>query len=368
MTDYATFVGLDVHADRLSVHVLAAGADGAELWSGSIPNMADALGRLIGKFGKRGRALYCYEAGPCGYRVHRQITAAGHGCLVAAPSLIPRRSGERVKTDKRDACKLARLLRAGELEGIWVPDPAHEAMRDLVKARHQAQRRRKAAMQRVTSFLLRLGRHWTERPWTLAHRAWLDGQVFTEAGHGFLFGALRDDMAEAGAAVKRFEAEIVARLDGWPAGRLVEALRCLRGIDLVGAVTLAAAIGDPRRFGSAPALMAYFGLTPSEHSSGKRRRLGAITKTGDGESRRILVEAAWTHRMRARPGAAKTRRLEAQPQAIRAIAKACETRLNRRFSAMIAARKKPQVVAVAIAREQAGFVWAVAREVGAPGG
>lgn len=363
MEEISTYVGLDVHAETISVCALAAGAGGEEVFCGAIPATPEALNRVIGRLGKRGPALYCYEAGPCGYGIHRQIVAKGHVCQVVAPSLIPRKPGERIKTDKRDSRKLGRLLRAGELTAIWVPDGAHEAIRDLVRLRHQTMRQRVAAQLRLLSFLLRQGRRFDKRRWTKAHREWIAGQEFGEAAHRFVYKQLVDAIAEAEATAKRVEKEMLALLPDWRLAPLVEALRSLRGIDVIGAMTLACAIGDPQRFTSAPSLMAYFGLVPSEHSSGKKRRVGAITKTGDGESRRILVEAAWCHKSAPRPSAAKQAILAKQPQAIRDIAKACETRLHRRSRALLSTGKPAAVATTAIAREQAGFVWAIAREV-----
>jgi transposase len=220
-----------------------------------------------------------------------------------------------------------------------------------------------AAQLRLLSFLLRQGRRWSERRWTVAHKAWLRAQKFAEPAHGFLYKELVDAIADADATAKRVEKEMLVLLPSWRLAPLVEALRTLRGIDAIGAMTLSCAIGDARRFTSAPSLMAYFGLVPSEHSSGKKRRIGAITKTGDSESRRILVEAAWCHRSASRPSPTKQAILAKQPQAIRDIAKACEARLHRRSKALLASGKPASLAITAIAREQAGFIWAISQEV-----
>jgi transposase len=366
MEEFSTYVGLDVHAASISICALAAGVDGEELFAGTIPATPEALSRLIGKVKKRGKALFCYEAGCCGYGIYRQIVASGEACRVIAPSLIPRKPGERVKTDRRDARKSAQLLRVGQLTAIWVPDEAHEAMRDLLRLRHQAVRARVAAQLRLTSFLLRQRRRPPCRRWTRAYRIWLSQQSFERPAHRFVFKHLVDHIAEAEAAAKRVEKEVLALVPAWRLAPMVEALRSLRGIDVIGAASLAAAIGDVRRFADAPALMGYFGLVPSEHTSGAKRRQGAITKTGESEARRILVEAAWCHRSPPRPSPKKQAILANQPPKIRDIAKRCETRLHRRTRALIGRGKRATVTATAIAREQAGFVWAIAREVALP--
>jgi transposase len=363
MEEISTYVGLDVHAETVSVCALAAGPDGEELFCGTIPATPEALGKLIAKVGKRGKAKFCYEAGPCGYGIQRQIARAGHACDVIAPSLIPVRKGERVKTDKRDSRKQARFLRAGELTAIWVPDSNHEAMRDLVRLRHQTVRARVARQLRLSSFLLRQGRRFAKGRWTRAHWDWLRAQAFAEPAHQAVFKALCDGLLEAGAEERRAEQAMLAQLPKWRLAPLVEALRTLRGIDTIGAATLASAIGDPRRFPNAASLMAYFGLVPSEHTSGAKRRQGSITRTGDGHSRRMLTEAAWCHRSPPKPSLAKQAIIDAQPQKIREIAKACEARLHQRTKSLIAKGKRSTIIATAVAREQAGFVWAIAREV-----
>jgi transposase len=362
MEEISTYVGLDVHAETVSVCALAAGLDGEELFRGTIPAEAEAISRLLAKVSKRGKARFCYEAGPCGYGLQRQIAKAGHICDVIAPSLVPVKKGERVKTDRRDARKLARNLRAGELTAIWVPDSHHEAMRDLVRLRHQSVRSRVERQLRLSSFLLRQGRRYGAGRWTRKHWEWLRGQAFAEPAHQFVFKELCDAILDAQAQAKRAEQGMLALLPMWRLAPLVEALRALRGIDMIGAATLACSIGDPRRFADAASLMAYFGLVPSEHTSGAKRRQGAITKTGDGESRRILTEAAWCHRSPPASGLRKQALIASQPQAIREIAKACEARLHRRTRALIGKGKRATVIATAVAREQAGFVWAVARE------
>jgi transposase len=362
MEEISTYVGLDVHAETISVCALAPGVGGEELFRTTIPASGDAVSRLIAKLSKRGRAAFCYEAGPCGYGLHRQITKAGHLCDVIAPSLIPVRKGEKVKTDKRDANKLARNLRIGELTAIWVPGSSHEAMRDLIRLRHQAVRSRVERQLRLSSFLLRQGRRFAKGRWSAAHWVWLRAQEFAEPAHQFVFKELCDAILDAQAQAGRAEKGMLALLPAWRLAPLVEALRSLRGIDTIGAVTLASAIGDPRRFATAGSLMAYFGLVPSEHTSGDKRRQAGITKTGDSEPRRILTEAAWCHRSPPKPGLAKRAIIASQPQKIREIAKACEARLHQRTKALTGKGKRSTVIATAVAREQAGFVWAIARE------
>ncbi len=330
-----TYVGLDVHKDTIAIALAEAGKRGEVREHGKIANTPAALKALTAKLARSGHELrFCYEAGPCGYGIQRQLSAAGHGCVVVAPSLIPRKPGERIKTDRRDAINLAKLHRAGELTAVWVPDQAHEAIRDLVRARLAAVRTLRQARQQLSGFLLRHGHHYNRPAWTLMHRRWLAGLSFDQAVHHIV---LEDCIAAVEAATARrdrLEAHIEAMLPDWSLAPVVRALQALRGMALVAAATLVAELGDMTRFANPRQLMAYLGLVPSEHSSGNTRRQGGITKAGNGAARRVLIEAAWSYRSRAdqpravaaagEPGQTDPRhRMEGTGTTVPAISQAC---------------------------------------------
>lgn len=358
-----TYVGLDVHKDTIAVALAEAGMGSDVREYGKIANTPAALNMLAAKLAHGGRDLrFCYEAGPCGYGIHRQLSAAGYGCVVVAPSLIPRKPGERIKTDRRDAINLAKLHRAGELTAVWVPDQAHEAIRDLVRARLAAVRTLRQARQQLSGFLLRHGHHYNRPAGTLLHRRWLAGLKFDHAAHHIV---LEDCIAAVEAATARrdsLQAHIEAMLADWSLAPVVRALQALRGIALVGAATLVAELGDIGRFANPRQLMAYLGLVPSEHSSGSTRRQGGITKAGNGAGRRMLIEAAWGYRFPARISREQLLRQEGLAKPIRDIAWKAQERLCRRYRKLARARKPPTVVTAAIARELAGFVWAIAKQ------
>ena len=363
-----TYVGLDVHKDTIAVALAEAGRGGEVCEYGKIANTRTAIATLAVKLSRGGSELrFCYEAGPCGYGIQRQLTLAGHGCVVVAPSLIPRKPGDRVKTDRRDAVNLAKLHRAGELTLVWVPDQAHEAIRDLVRARLAAVRVLRQARQQLSGFLLRHGHHYHRPAWTLMHRRWLAGLKFEQAAHHIV---LEDGIAAVEAATARrdrLEAHIEAALSDWPLAPVVRALQALRGMALVAAATLIAELGDITRFDNPRQLMAYLGLVPSEHSSGGARRQGGITKAGNGAARRMLIEAAWSYRFPARIGREQLLRQERLPKAVRDTAWKAQERLCRRYRRLGQAGKPPTVVTTAIARELSGFVWAIAKQVQALG-
>lgn len=365
MDDTITYIGLDVHKDSISVAVCDGGRRDGERYIGKFANTAPALAKLARKLaGKAEQLCFCYEAGPCGYGIHRQLSGLGHGCVVVAPSLIPRKPGERSKTDRRDALMLARLHRAGELTPVWVPDAAHEAMRDLVRARAVAVRDVRAARQRLSGFLLRHDRRYTgKKAWTLAHRRWLSGLAFEHPAGQIVLQDYIHAVADGEARRDRLTRQIEALLEQWPLAPLVLALQALRGVALIVAVTLAAEVGDLRRFDHPRQLMGYLGLVPSEHSSGRKRRQGAITKAGNGAARRALVEGAWSYRLPARISQERRRRLENLPTPVREIAWKAELRLCARYRRLMAAGKPANLVTTAIAREMLAFAWAIAREL-----
>jgi transposase len=362
MEDRITYVGLDVHKDGVVVAVAEGGIRGEVREYGRIANTAAALDRLVRKLGGEGARLrFCYEAGPCGYGIQRHLSARGHECVVVAPSLIPKRAGDRVKTDRRDAAGLARLHRAGELTAVWVPDAQHEAMRDLVRARLDAVHALRRARQQLSGFLLRQGCHYGRPAWTKLHRRWLAGLKFEQAVHHIVLEDYIAAIEAAEARRDRLTAQIEAMLPDWTLASVVAALQTMRGMALVNAATLIAELGDLSRFANARQLMAYLGLVPSEHSSGASVKRGGLTKAGNKAARRLLIEAAWCYRFPARVSRELRFRQEEQPRPIREIAWKAQLRLCARYRKLARSGKPANVVTAAIARELAGFIWAIAR-------
>src|SRR6266481_2840206 len=321
MADRITYVGLDVHKESIVVAVAVGDLRGEVREYGRIANTAGALDRLMRKLGGEGVGLrFCYEAGPCGYGIQRHLSAHGHECVVVAPSLIPKRAGDRVKTDRRDAASLARLHRAGELTAVWVPDAAHEAMRDLVRARLDAVHALRRARQQLSGFLLRQGCHYGRPAWTKLHRRWLTGLRFEHAVHHIVLEDYIQAVEAAAARRDRLTAQIEAMLPDWTLAPVVAALQTMRGMALVNAATLIAELGDLSRFANPRQLMAYLGLVPCEHSSGASIKRGGLTKAGNSAARRLLIEAAWTYRFPARVSRELLLRQEEQPKPIRVIA------------------------------------------------
>jgi transposase len=362
--DRITYVGLDVHKEGIAVAVAEGGIRGEVREYGRIANTPAALDRLARKLGREGvEVRFCYEAGPCGYGIQRHLSARGHECVVVAPSLIPRRAGDRVKTDRRDAASLARLHRAGELTAVWVPDPGHEAMRDLVRARLDAVHALRRARQQLSGFLLRHGCHYGRPAWTKLHRRWLAGLKFEQAVHHLVLEDYVQTVEAAAARRDRLTAQIAAMLPDWTLAPVVAALQAMRGMALVNAATLIAELGDLSRFANPRQLMAYLGLVPSEHSSGASVRRGGLTKAGNSAARRLFIEAAWCYRFPARLSRELLLRQEEQPKPIREIAWKAQVRLCARYRKLARTGKPANVVTAAIARELVGFIWAIARSV-----
>lgn len=358
------YVGLDVHKATIAVALAEADKRGEVRQHGQIANTPAALKEVAARLSRRGADLrFCYEAGPCGYGIHRQLTGLGHGCVVVAPSLIPRRPGDRIKTDRRDAINLAKLHRAGELTAVWVPNQTHEAIRDLIRARLAAVRSLRQARQQLSGFLLRHGHHYHRPAWTQMHRRWLAGLRFEQPVHHIVLEDCIATVEAAAARRDRLQAAIEAALPDWSLAPVVRALQTLRGMALVTAATLIAELGDITRFANPRQLMAYLGLVPSEHSSGGTRRQGGITKAGNGAARRMLIEAAWSYRFPPRISRELLLRQEGLPKAIRDLAWKAQERLCRRYRRLAQAGKLSTVVTVAIARELSGFVWAMAQLV-----
>jgi transposase len=355
---------MDVHKETIVVAVTAAGEMGKATAYGTFPNTAAVVEKLVMRLRQAGSGplKFCYEAGPCGYGVHRTLTRLGEDCMVVAPSMIPRKSGDRQKNDKRDAASLAVLHRGGLLTAVWVPDAAHEAMRDLIRARQAAVRAVRAARQQLSAFLLRHERIFPSdgRPWTKAHRRWLADQRFVQPAQQIVLEESIEAVRLGEQRRDRVDGYLRAQVPAWSLFPLVKNLCALRGLDTIAGAGVAAAIGDPSRFATAPDFMAYLGLVPSEHSSGPKRRTGAITKAGDIHARTLLIEAAHSYRLPARIARRKLTAVDAVSDAVREIAWKAQTRLCQRYRRMIAQGKLKQVVVTAIARELAGFVWAIA--------
>lgn len=353
----AVHLGMDTSKDTIVVAVLGPGEEFPAV--DRIVNREEAVRRLVGRFGDRERLRACYEAGPGGYDLYRLLASMGVACEVVAPSLIPKGGSDRVKTDKRDAVRLARLHRAGELTPVRVPSLAEEAVRDLARVRAAVLADRKRAQQRLTAMLMRHGRIWREGSyWTRAHRAWIAAQSFTEP-------ALVTALAFHRAALDARESELACvecELARWalrdPLAAAVARLGCYRGIGELTALTLAAEVVDWRRFPAARAFMGFTGLVPCEYSSGQRTWRGHITKAGSAPVRTALIEAAWAYRCRPAIGTALARRQRgASPETIARSWKA-QRRLHGKYAAMTARGKAAPEAVTAVARELAGFVWA----------
>lgn len=363
MEQYSTIGGLDVHKETVVVAVLPGGADRIAETT-RIENHPQALEKLVQRVQARyGMMTFVYEAGPCGYDVQRQLTALGQRCVVIAPALTPRRPGDRVKTDRRDAEKLARLYRAGELTLIRVPSREEEAARDLVRAREDAVADRLRARHRLSKFLLRQGRVYREtKAWGVAHRQWLTAQRFEWPALQQTFEAYVRSLDETQARLNGLAESLHALAAQVPYHAAVQALRCLKGIDTLSALTILVETQDFRRFPTAAAFMSFTGLVPSEASSGSMVRRGSITKTGNAHLRRVLVEAAWC----SRHGQVVSRELAARrqdaPRAVVRLARKAQARLHRRYWRLLHRGKVPGVTVTAVARELAGFVWAIGQQ------
>ena len=368
MSHAITFVGLDVHKSTIQVALLCPGESLALEWS--CPHTEAGVRRLVGDFKREasGQVRVCYEAGPCGYALQRQLKKAGIECQVIAPSLIPVKPGERIKTDRRDARKLAELFRAGLLTEVHPPTEEDEALRDLCRAREDIREDLMRARHRMGKFLLRRGRQYDEgkRAWGTRHRTWLHGLRFERRDEQVTFDAYLlaiEQLEERQRSLEVAMAEAGARE---PRREPVAWLRCFRGIDTVTAVSLVAELHDFRRFRSPRTLMAYLGLVPSENSSGERRCQGSITRAGNNHVRRLLVEAAWHYRHRPEVGATLRARRAGQPARVIAIADRAQERLWKRRSRMVMQGKPHNKIVVAQARELVGYLWAVLHPSASP--
>lgn len=360
------FVGMDVHKESIEIALAEDGNDGEVRRYGKIGGTFDAVSKALRKLVSQGKTLhFCYEAGPCGYELYRYLSGEGHVCVVVAPSLIPKKPGDKVKTDKRDAVQLARLFRAGELTAVYVPCREDEAMRDLSRAREDAMLVQKSARQRLKSFLLRHNiRYQGKANWQEKHLRWLADEVrLPDAAQQVVFQEYVNTVTEAAHRMERLVREIHHHVNQWRLYPVVQALMAMRGVQMVVAVTVIAELGDLTRFENPKQLMNYLGLTPSEYSTGERQRRGAITKTGNRHARRILIEAAWAYRFQPKVSPQIQQRQETLPLPIRDIAWQAQLRLTKRYRSMIHRGKPHNVVVVSIARELAGFMWAIAHQV-----
>ncbi|WP_321928661.1 IS110 family RNA-guided transposase [Paraburkholderia guartelaensis] len=359
--DSTLYVGLDVHKDSITV-AYAVGMGDVEVF-GKVGTMQIDVDRLCKRLQSKAPHIFLvYEAGPCGYGLHRRLVDKGFDCMVCAPSLIPRKPGERVKTDRRDAIKLVRSLRAGDLTAVHVPTVEDEAFRDLARAWSAAKEDLKQARQRLKSFLLTHGVHYLGRPnWGPSHRRWLSTFSFDSVWQQLAFNEHRRTIEDRLAQCARLEETLREAVVGWRFYPVVLALQAMRGINFTSAIGLVSELGDLSRFEHPRQLMAWIGVTPSEHSSGGKRRQGSITKTGNSYARKLLVESAWSYRHPARVSIEIQRRQEGIPKPIIDRAWDAQLRLCRRYRKLVARGKCAHVAIIAVARELVGFIWDVGR-------
>jgi len=355
------YVGLDVHKESIAVAVGDA-AGGVARFVGTISHDVAPLLKVLGRLGQQGDLEVVYEAGPTGYGLQRALVAAGHACQVIAPSLIPRRPGDRVKTDRRDCVRLAELARAGELKPIWVPSPEDESIRDLARAREDAVNARTQVRHQLKGYLLRHGlRYPAKTAWSKGFYRWLGTLSFDGRPAQIAFAEYQQAVQAADERVARLTEALSSSIEGWRFATVVAALQALRGIDAVSAIGLVAEIGDIGRFVHPRQLMGYLGLVPTESSSGERIRKGSITKTGNAHARRLLTEAAWSYRFKPRIGYRAQVRQERLDEPLRQLAWKAQLRLTARFARLQARGLQINKICVAVARELAGFIWALAR-------
>lgn len=360
--DIKVYVGLDVHKDTIAVAQAEAGTRRAASTVGTIAHDLNKLRKLLARLGKPEELHVVYEAGPTGYGLQRALSEQGWLCEMIAPTSVPKAAGQRIKTDRRDAMKLAEYARAGKLQAVWIPQPRDESIRDLARAREDAVSSRAQARHQLKAFLLRRSVVYRvgKTSWTKAFYRWLGELSFGLAEAQIAFTEYNLAVQIADQRVERLTQALAQSIAGWRFEPVVQALRALRGIDTVGAIGLVAEIGDLSRFDHPRKLMGYLGLVPSEHSSGERTERGKITRTGNGHARRLLTEAAWNYRFMPRIGRQAQQRQEDLSSPIRAVAWKAQLRLCRRFATLNARGVQRNKICVAVARELSGFVWAVA--------
>ena len=365
MEKCSTYVGLDVHKNSIDIALADEGRDNEVRYYGTINGDLDSLDKVVRKLVSRGYTLsFAYEAGPCGYEIYRHLSRQGYDCMVVAPSLIPKKSGNRIKNDRRDAEMLARLHRAGELSPVYVPRIEDEAMRDLCRARIDGKNAERKARQQLNAFLLRSGFRYSGKTlWSLAHWRWISDIKMPHPAQQITLQEYVDTVRSCIERVERITGQIRQLAADWRLGPVVDAFQALRGVSLVVAATTVAELGDLSRFDNPRRLMAYLGLVPSEHSSGESTQRGGITKTGNGHARRMLVEAAWSYRLPARVSRRLRDRQHNLPQAVWEIAWKAQLRLCARYKRLVTKGKQTQMAVTAIARELAAFMWAIAQVV-----
>lgn len=364
MNSVTKFVGLDVHKETIAVAVAKMDRRDPESL-GEVPNNLQAIGKLVRKLGPAEQLFFCYEAGPCGYAIHRHLTKLGAKCIVIAPSLVPKSAGDRVKTDRRDALKLARLLRSGDLEPVWVPDDEQEAFRDLSRAREAAQQDLVRKRNQLVLFLLRLHVQHPEKlnRWTARWKEWLTHLKLPQPAHEVVLTEYRHAVHEAEQRVERLEEKLAEYAKSSPLAPVIGAFQCLRGVGIVTSIAVAVEMGDLTRFPSAKQAMDYVGVVPSEYSSGGKQHRGSITHAGNAHVRYVLVEAAQHYRHHPNIGRLLSERQQNQPEAVKQIAWKAQRRLHDKYQRMVGRGKPQQVAVVAVARELVGFIWAIAREI-----
>ena len=358
------YIGLDVHKETVTMAV--AEADGsAPATLGTIAHDVPRIIKRMRQMGKGAQLKICYEAGCTGFGLCRALREAGYDCIVVAPSLVPKQPGVHMKTDRRDAERLARFLRSGDLTAVFVPDAACEAVRDLERSRYDAKKAEVAARNQLLKFLLRHGRVYRggKGNWTAAHMGWIQSQAFDHEAQNRVLVDYVHAVLDATSRIKQLDKDIEEVADAWAMKPLVQGFQALRGIRLLSAVVAAAELVDMSRFASARQLASFIGMVPSEHSSGERLRQGHITRAGNRFVRRILVEAAWHYRLRPSMRRALITRNKLVSEAIRGIAWKAQQRLHSRFVKLSARGKTKQKIVVAIARELAGFLWSIGRQV-----
>jgi transposase len=369
MKSKVRFLGLDVHAETIAVAI--AEPDGEVRSLGTIANRAESIRKLVKKLGPVEQLKACYEAGPTGYVLYWQLAELGVACEVIAPTLDPMKAGDRVKTDRRDAERLARSYRSGDLTAVWVPDEGSEALRDLVRAREAAKQDQLRARHRLAKFLLRMGRRPAEgmKAWTAPYMAWVRQVHFAQVAREATMLDYLHEVDHMSERVRRLEQAITEAVKlAAPAVReVVKGLQALRGIAEISAVTIVAELGSITRFDTARQLMGYSGAVPSENSSGKRTQRGSITKTGNAHLRRIVIEAAWSYRLRPGIGPALRKRQEGVPEPIKEIAWKAQIRLTKRYARLAAAGKDQRKIVTAVGRELLGFIWAIGIKAEAAG-
>ena len=363
MTASVIYVGMDVHKDSIVIAVAREGREPAENWT-TLPNDGVKLRKALKSLVKKGEILHvCYEAGPTGFGLCRKLRDAGIDCVVVAPSLVPGKVGDRVKTDRRDASKLAHFLRSGDLTSVYVPDEAVEAIRDLERARDDAKCAERVARHQLSKFLLRNDRHYAEgRAWTQKYMTWVRQQKFAYPAQQEVLADYLKAVEDQGERVEQLSQAMARLVEGTVLAPLARALQAFRGIDVVSGVTIAAEVGSLKRFPKPQQFMAFAGLVPSEDSTGTRRRQGSITRCGNGHLRRILVEAAWHYRHMPHLSQALRRRNQGVAEGVQRIAWKAQKRLHQRMYHLLQAGKNAQKAVIAMARELAGFIWAVGQE------